>query len=202
MGMTSGDIAIGMPVLVTGILSVYFSGEGNRIGYLFGLINYLLLAYVALANRLHGIFFFYILIFAPLQIKGFVTWKHNSDRRDQVKVRKFSPLHAAVVIVSCLVGSLTIGGLLSLIPGQQLALTDALSNVLSLCAEMLMILRFREAWWVWLSNDVVDLFMWATIELRGGNGLMIIAMTLVGMIMNIRGAIRWNKAAKRNLANK
>lgn len=47
------------------------------------------MGYVAFKNNLFGIFFFYIFIFSPLQINGYLTWKKNSDNEKNVKVREF-----------------------------------------------------------------------------------------------------------------
>ena len=73
-GIISNDLLIGGTILLTGLLCAYFASEGKRINYIFGLINYLLISYVSFKNNLFGIFFFYIFIFSPLQINGFIAW--------------------------------------------------------------------------------------------------------------------------------
>ena len=72
-GIISNDLLVGGNILLTGLLCAYFASEGKRINYILGLINYLLMGYVAFKNNLFGIFFFYIFIFSPLQVKGFIT---------------------------------------------------------------------------------------------------------------------------------
>ena len=72
-GIISNDLLIGGAILLTGLLCAYFASEGKRINYALGLINYLLMGYVAFKNNLFGIFFFYLFIFSPLQVKGFIT---------------------------------------------------------------------------------------------------------------------------------
>ncbi len=47
MGILSNDIVIGGLILATGLLNGYFAGEGKRINYILGFINYLLMAYVS-----------------------------------------------------------------------------------------------------------------------------------------------------------
>lgn len=74
-GYLTHDLLIGGTILLTGLLNGYFASIGKRINYLFGLINYSLMGYIFLKNNLYGIFFFYLFIFSPLQIKGFLTWK-------------------------------------------------------------------------------------------------------------------------------
>ena len=65
-----------------------------------------------------------------------------------------------------------------------------------------MMLRFRESWILWLSNDIVDITMWSMVALRGGNGLMVVIMTAISLIMDVRGIINWSKAARRNRRNR
>lgn len=72
-GFVSNDFIIGGTILLTGLLCAYFASEGKRINYILGLINYLLMGYVSFKNNLYGIFFFYIFIFSPLQVNGYVA---------------------------------------------------------------------------------------------------------------------------------
>lgn len=74
-GILTNDLLVGGIILATGLLCAYFASEGKRVNYILGLINYLLMGYISLKNNLFGIFFFYIFIFSPLQINGFITWK-------------------------------------------------------------------------------------------------------------------------------
>lgn len=84
-GIIAQDLLIGGTILLTGLLCAYFASEGKRINYILGLINYLLMGYVALKNNLFGIFFFYIFIFSPLQINGYLTWEKNLDKEKTLK---------------------------------------------------------------------------------------------------------------------
>ena len=71
-GIITKDILIGGTILATGLLNAYFASEGKRVNYILGLINYILMGYVAFKNNLFGIFFFYISIFSPLQLHGYI----------------------------------------------------------------------------------------------------------------------------------
>lgn len=89
-GIISNDLIVGGTILLTGLLCAFFASEGKRISYILGLINYLLMGYVAFKNNLFGIFFFYIFIFSPLQVNGFITWNRNLNDDKNVKVREFT----------------------------------------------------------------------------------------------------------------
>lgn len=201
-GIISNDIIVGGTILLTGLLCAYFASEGKRINYILGLINYLLMGYVSFKNSLYGIFFFYIFIFSPLQIKGFVTWNKNLDEEKNVKVREFTLRNSIIITLSCIVGSLLLGYLLTLIPSQRLAFMDASSNCINLCGVVLMILRFKESWWLWLINNVIDLSIWIITFINKGEGSTMMLLVSFGyLLINIYGIIKWNIEAKKGVNN-
>ncbi len=197
-GIITGDLLIGGIILATGLLCSYFASEGKRINYILGLINYLLMGYVSFKNNLFGIFFFYICIFSPLQLKGFVTWDKNLDEDKNVKVREFTLKNSIIITFSCILGSFMLGYLLSLIPNQQLAFMDASSNCINLCGVILMILRFKEAWWIWLVNNIIDLIIWIVIVCKDGEGSIMMLLVSIGyLLINIYGIFKWHLDVKK-----
>lgn len=198
-GVITDDLLVGGTILATGLLCAYFASEGKRINYILGLINYLLMGYVAFRNNLYGIFFFYIFIFSPLQVKGFVTWNKNLDEDKNVKVREFTLRNSIIITLSCIVGSLLLGYLLTLIPRQRLAFMDASSNCINLCGVILMILRFKKSWWLWLINNIIDLSIWILTFINKGEGSTMMLLASIGyLLINIYGIIKWHKEAKKN----
>ncbi len=198
-GIIANDLIIGGTILLTGLLCAYFASEGKRINYILGLINYLLMAYVAFKNNLFGIFFFYIFIFSPLQVNGYITWNKNLNDDNNVNVREFTLKNSIIITLSCILGSLVLGYLLTLIPTQRLAFMDATSNCINLCGEILMILRFKESWWLWLINNSIDLIIWLLTVINGGSGSVMMLLVSIGyLLINIYGIIKWNIEVKKN----
>ncbi len=197
-GIVSNDIIVGGTILLTGLLCAYFASEGKRISYILGLVNYLLMGYVSFKNNLYGIFFFYLLIFSPLQIKGFLTWNKNLDEEKNVKVREFTLKNSIIITLSCIIGSLLLGYLLTFIPNQRLAFMDSSSNCINLCGVILMILRFKESWWLWIINNVIDLSIWIITFVDKGEGSSMMLLVSIGyLLINIYGIIKWNIEAKK-----
>ncbi len=198
-GLLSNDLLLGGTILATGLLNAYFASIGKRINYLLGFTNYLLMSYVALQNHLYGIFFFYLLIIAPLQIKGYLTWNQNLSKENSVIVRKFTPKNSIIIMTSCIIGSILLGYILSQIPNQRLAFLDATSNCINLCGVILMILRFKEAWWLWLFNNIIDLMIWILTTINhGSNSLMMLLVSLGYLLINIYGIVNWTRKTKSN----
>lgn len=200
-GILTKDILIGSTILATGLLCAYFANEGKRINYIFGLINYLLMGYVAFKNHLYGIFIFYLFIFSPLQMHGFITWNKNLDENKDVKVREFTLKNGVFITCSCIILSILLGYLLTLIPNQKLAFMDASSNCINLCGVILMILRFKECFWIYLVNNIIDVMIWFIIFIHKGEGSVNLLLVSIGfLLLNIYGIIKWNiKAKKKNI---
>lgn len=193
IGILSKDLLIGGTTLLTGILCAYFASEGKRINYIFGLINYILMGYVSYKNNLFGLFVFYIFLFAPLQVKGYFTWKDSLDNSNNLKIRSFTLKNSIIITFSCIICSFIIGYLLSTIKGQVLAFMDASSNCVNLCGVILMILRFKESWWIWLINNIIDLSIWIVIFINNGNNsFMMLLVSIFYLIINIYGIIKWS----------
>lgn len=140
---------------------------------------------------------FTYLFFSSLQIYGYLTWKDNIDEEDTVTVRGFTLKNSIIITSLCILGSFIVGYLLSLIPGQRLAFLDASSNIINLCGVILMILRFKECWWVWLTNNIIDLIIWIITVINGGEGAIMMFLVSVGyLLINIYGIIVWNIKSK------
>ena len=74
----------------------------------------------------------------------------------------------------------------------------ATSNCINLCGIILMILRFKESWWLWLINNIIDLIIWFITVINGGSGsVMMLIVSITYLLINIYGIIRWNIEAKK-----
>jgi nicotinamide mononucleotide transporter len=201
-GIISNDTIIGIPTLATGLLCAWFASKGKKINYILGFINYLLMAYISFINHLYGLFIFNTFIFAPLQINGFLTWNKHSDEENNVIVKKFTIKNSFVILSLCIVGSIFLGYLLTLIPTQRLSFLDASSNCINLCGIILMILRFRESWWLWLVNNIVDLVIWViTFIVNGPNSTMMLLVSISYLLLNVYGIVNWNIKLNKKVQN-
>lgn len=197
-GIITKDLIIGGLTLLSAILCSYYSSEGKSINYLYGIINCILVAIIGFKNNLYGLFIFYFFIFMPLQITGYLSWKKHVDDNNNVIVREFNLKNSIIITLSCVIGSFIIAYLLNLIPTQRLAFLDASSNILNLCAFLLMMLRFKECWWIWLVNNLIDLTIWILNVLNNGsNSVMMLIVSIMYLLINIYGIIKWHFSVKR-----
>ena len=197
IGIISKDAIIGSLILFTSIMNSYLASIGEKESYITGLISSILTSYVSLKNNLYGLFFFYLIIFAPMQVYGYINWKNNEDDSKNVKIRAFTLKNSLIIIFACIIGSFLLSYLLTLIPNQKLAFLDASSNIINLCAVILMILRFNESWWIWLFNNIIDLIIWSvTFKNNGMAAFSMFTSSLIYLIINVYGIIKWNKKLK------
>lgn len=197
IGIISKDAIIGSLILFTSIMNSYLASIGKKESYITGLISSILTSYVSLKNNLYGLFFFYLIIFAPMQVYGYINWKNNEDDSKSVKIRAFTLKNSLIIIFACIIGSFLLGYLLTLIPNQKLAFLDASSNIINLCAVILMILRFNESWWIWLFNNIIDLIIWSvTFKNNGMAAFSMFTSSLIYLIINVYGIIKWSRKLK------
>lgn len=63
-----------------------------------------------------------------------------------------------------------------------------------------MILRFKEAWWLWLINNIIDLIIWLITFLNHGKGSTMMLLVSIGyLLINIYGIIKWHIQISRNI---
>lgn len=197
IGIITKDAIIGSLILFTSIMNSYLASIGKKESYITGLISSILTSYVSLKNNLYGLFFFYLVIFAPMQVYGYINWKNNEDDSKSVKIRAFTLKNSLIIIFACIIGSFLLGYLLTLIPNQKLAFLDASSNIINLCAVILMILRFNESWWIWLFNNIIDLIIWSvTFKNNGMAAFSMFTSSLIYLIINVYGIIKWSRKLK------
>ncbi len=193
-GIISKDYFLGTIILASGLLNSYYASVGKIYNYIFGAVYCALSGYVCLKTGLYGIAILSFAVYFPSQIHGYFSWKNKKNENKEVKVRGFTLKNSIIIISSCIIGSLLLGVLLSKIPTQQLVFLDSSSNILNLCGIILMNLRFKECWAVWLFNNTVDLIIWVVNYMNNTvNSTMMLLVSIGYLLINIYGLIKWYK---------
>ena len=196
-GILLQDYFVGTAILISGLLNAYYASLGKVYNYFFGATFSLLNGYVSYINGLYGIAILSFIIYFPSQIQGYLSWRKKKDENNEVKVREFTLKNSIIITTSCIIGSFVFGLLLSKIPSQQLAFLDSSSNIINLCGIILMNLRFKECWVVWLFNNTVDLSIWIINVINNSpNSVMMLLVSIGYLLINIYGLIKWSQNAK------
>lgn len=195
-GILSKDYFIGTLILICGLLNSYYASLGKIENYIFGGLYSILVGYVSYINGLYGLASLSILVYVPSQIHGYFSWKKNMNETDkkEVEVRGFTlkfSLMLTFIVVSL---SFLFGYLLNLIPSQNLAFLDSSSNIINLSAVVLMNMRYKECWMIWLFNNTIDLIIWIINTVKGTpNSIMMLLVSIGFLSINVYGLYKWFK---------
>lgn len=130
----------------------------------------------------------------PIDIISFICWIRLKDKKEKelTKVRKFTALQDILLVVIILIFTFVVGYLLTLIGGEE-TYVDACVAALGMTNGILILLRFREQWVVWLIYLIVEGILWIV----NGHYLMLIKTGAL-IINTIYGWIKWSKYIKKN----
>ena len=149
-----------------GICSVVLGAQGNILTFVFGFAQVGTYTYLCVQERFYAeialnIFYFITMIY------GVYVWKRRLTDDDslQIQPRRLSKRLTPVLIISVVLLSLLVGWLLQRYTDDPQPYLDAFTTVPAIVAQILMVLAFREQWYIWMLVDVLALIMW----LRAGN---------------------------------
>lgn len=155
-----GGDAFSSLVLVSGVVCVTLAASGMKETHLIGIVNSLSYAYLAFNEGLYGEFALNTLFYLPMGVIGYFTWKKHSQGTF-VAMRRLST-QRMIQLAGFLVVSITVVyGLLSQLPGQNLSFLDAVTNQFAIVATLLMVMRFREQWFFYISLNVLMIVLWS-----------------------------------------
>lgn len=195
--VSSGDTFFGFTVFFSGVLCVLLAAKGNVMTYVFGVYNVAGYAWIAYQNGLFGELALNLAFFMPMNIIGFIVWRKKLETPQRVSMRRLRPAQLALVGVAAVAGTAALGYGLSQIAGQNSPYLDAVTNVLSVIATLLMVARFREQWACYIILDGFTVAMWALRLVAGSpDGLIMVVMWSAYLVNAFYGYYVWSKNSK------
>lgn len=176
---------------VLGICSVVLGALGNILTFVFGFAQVATYTYLCCIERFYAeiainIYYFFTMIY------GVYCWrKRLSDNSLQVQARRLSrnifPLLGVVVVLL----SMLTGWLLQRYTDDSQPYLDAFTTIPAIAAQILMVMAYREQWYLWLMVDLLALVMW----LRAENYCMA-AQYAFWCANCVYGYVQWTKSMK------
>jgi len=148
-----------------GVCSVCMAAQRKIVTYLFGFGQVLTYTYLCWEQRFYGEVMINAYYFCTM-IYGVYVWKSRmSEGTEGVVVPRSLSLRTLCLIISVTFACawLTGWGLACLTDDTQPYL-DAFTTVPALVAQVLMILVYREHWFVWLAVDILSVLLWLRAE--------------------------------------
>jgi len=176
---------------ISGILCVVLCAKGKKSQYIWGLINVIGYIVIAFINKYYGEVMLNAIYYLPSQFIGYYLWnKHENKETKDVEGKKLNLKNSIILLIVCILGIFGYKLVLDLLGGNS-TLLDSASTVISVVANSLMLLRYREQWLLWIIIDTITVIMW----LIAGDFIMV-TMWLVYLINAFYGYYNWTKIAK------
>lgn len=186
---------IGLFAGVTGIVSVVVCADGRITQYFWAILNNASYIYVSFANHLYGEVYLNLYFFI-LEFVGIYEWTARNvatnDESDVVQVKELSRWGWVGLTILVLLGWLALGWFLTRVPLLSSTLDphpwlDALSVVVQVFAQLLMVLRYGASQWLlWILGNVAEVTLW-TINFNP----IIIALWFAYLINSVYGYYMW-----------
>lgn len=169
-----------------GITSVILCSQGNIWTFAFGfgqILTYSGLCYMERFYAGLAMNAFYFLS----QIYGIYAWrKLRTDNSAIISPRSMPVWVFLVLCAGMALAAVAAGWLLSRYTDDTQPYMDALTTVVSVVAQVMLVMAVRQQWWLWLFVDLLYIAMW----LVAGNGSMV-AQYGFWCINCVYGMLRW-----------
>ncbi len=147
-----------------GICSVVLGAKGNILTFFFGFAQVGTYTYLCWVEHFYAeiainIYYFFTMIY------GVYCWRRRLKNSTlQVQTRRLSRRIFPLLTVAIVVLSIFVGWLLSRYTDDPQPYLDAMTTVPAIAAQILMVMAYREQWYLWLMVDVLALVMWVRAE--------------------------------------
>lgn len=187
---------VGLFAGITGIISVVVCADGKITNYFWAILNNVSYIYVSFANYLYGEVYLNMYFFI-LEFIGIYEWtsknlKTKAKQQDLVQVKELSGIGWVILAFAVLVGWLALGLFLKRVPFLSTTLDphpwiDAISVVVQVFAQLLMVLRYGASQWLlWIVGNVAELLLW-TINFNP----IIMALWFAYLVNSLYGYYMW-----------
>ena len=177
---------------ILGICSVVLGAQGNILTFVFGFAQVVTYTYLCVVERFYAEIAINIYYFITM-IYGVYCWRNRlSDNTLQVQTRCLSRNVFPLLSVAIILISVLTGWLLHRYTDDPQPYLDAFTTVPAIVAQVLMVLAYREQWYLWLAVDVLAVVMW----IRAENYCMA-AQYAFWCANCIYGYVQWTKSLKR-----
>jgi nicotinamide mononucleotide transporter len=191
------DSLLGLISSISGMLCVVLVAKGKIANYYFGIVQTLTYAYIAYGYGLYGEVMLNALFYFPVQFIGIYMWKKNKTEHgvkgEDVRISSLTRKGWFYTLVSIIILTIGYGFFLKYL-GGNLVWTDSATNVLSIAAQILMLKRYTEQWLLWISVNVLSIFLWlGALISQGGNDFSMLVMWSAFLVNSIYGYVNWRK---------
>ena len=164
VSLSTFNIQLSTISLISGLLgvcSVCLCSQGNILTYVFGFAQVITYTYLCWTQRFYGEMAINAYYFGTM-IYGVFVWKSRvqSPESKLITPRKLTWQTMLLIAAATLIGSYLVGLGLATWTDDTQPYLDAFTTVPALVAQVLMILVYREHWFIWLAVDILSVILW------------------------------------------
>lgn len=160
------DSVIGMISGVAGVLCLVYGMKGRKISFIFGTIQCIAMTYIAWISHAYGSFAMDIIYIISQPIGWFMWGKNEATHSFEANTRRKIFLAAFIAWI--------IGWFVLSMLGGQLPYLDSINFIISLIAQLLYILKYKENWSLWIIVNIANATYWTILTIQmlmGGNSI-------------------------------
>ena len=177
---------------ICGIFCVVLCAKGKKSQYIWGLFNVIGYIIIAFINKYYGEVMLNALYYLPSQFVGYYLWnKHENKVTFDVEGKKLNLKKTILLLLGTTILIILYKLVLDLLSGNNTIL-DSASTIISIVANSLMLLRYREQWLLWIIIDIITVIMWLLVK-----DFVMVTMWFVYLVNAFYGYINWTKMARR-----
>jgi nicotinamide mononucleotide transporter len=176
---------------IFGLLSVWFTVKEKIWCWPTGFIMVILYTYIFFVAKLYSDMGLQI-VYIVMQIYGWYNWLHGGKDKGELKVTRIKTWEIPAWIGVMVVGMFVMGYLLHRFTDASLPFCDSLATTMSLVAQWLLTRKKLESWIIWITVDVLYLYIYYVKDLYLTTGLYAVFLCMATM-----GFIAWLKSYRR-----
>lgn len=182
--------------VICGVLCVVLCAAGKKTQYYFGFVNIATYIIIAAIGKYYGQVALNALYYLPTQFIGMYMWKKHMNEADQkVKSKKMNMKQIGLYLLGIIIGTILCRYLLEALGGKETWL-DSTTLIISLIANALMVLRYKEQWILWIVVDIITVILWIL-----ARDWIQVSMWSIYLLNAFYGYIQWSSMSKKNAEN-
>lgn len=173
---TFGKLELVATILL--IINVWLLAKQKIINFWFGAVGVAIYGYIFLEFKLYSDMLLQWAYFLPTQILGWYWWKTLGTGDDNLSVNKLDFVDRTSVVILIGLSALVLGYCMERWTDASFPYWDALTTVMSVVANYLLLRKIWENWVIWVMMDVIAINIYYLKGLYVTSGLYVIFLFL------------------------
>ena len=181
---------------IANVLCVILVARGRISNYFWGAIGVSLYGYFAYQEYYYGNMLLNWLYYLPLQFIGFFLWHKHMTNQDSV-IKKYFRWRTRLILILFLALAVFLLAIELAKHHDAMPYADAFTTTASIFAMLMMVGRYAEQWILWVSSNIISLYMWVVPTLHHAPGAAAtLSMWVIFLINSIYGLGMWFTSSK------